>query len=177
MAVQLPGPLCRFLDALGIDTGTTCRSSSPAPGPHGGKVKKPGASAVLTAVPSPHVLKDAASYIGSEDYPNADGNYECAAFPQNKLVAAAPQTKTWKPGAHVEIGAAPEKGTWVATFVDGKYEGHVGAFDSIDNDGNLTLIDQFKSRHHVDRTTYHVKKQPFSGKISNDPSKYYVVLW
>jgi len=176
--VQLPGPLCRLLDAVGIDSGTMCRSASPPPGPHGKAVKKPSKPRPAPpAVPTAHVLKDPDSYIGSVDYPNTDGYYECAAFPQNKQVAAAPQTKNWKPGAHVEPGAAIAKGTWVATFVDGKYEGHVGVFDSMDKDGTLTLIDQWRPRNRVDKTAYHVKPQPYAGKVSNDPTKYYVVLW
>jgi hypothetical protein len=177
MGVQLPGPVCRFLDALGIDSGTMCRSASPPPGPHGAHVKKPKTPRVSATVPTAHVLKDPDSYIGSIDYANADGHYECAAFPQNKLVAAAPVTATWRLGAHVEPRTTIAKGTWVATFLDGKYQGHVGAFVSMDVDGALTLIDQFRPRNRVDKTTYHVKKQPFTGKISNDPSKYYVVLW
>jgi hypothetical protein len=39
--VQLPGPICAFLDALAIDTGTMCRSASPIPGPHGATTKAP----------------------------------------------------------------------------------------------------------------------------------------
>lgn len=35
MGIQLPGPVCTFLDALQIDAGTMCRNSSPVPGPHG----------------------------------------------------------------------------------------------------------------------------------------------
>ncbi len=181
---QLPGPICRFLDALEIDSGTLCRSASPTPGPQGvaakkghGAAAKKKSVAATPAVVVEHVLKDLDTYIGSTDYANVDGKYECAAFPQHKEVAAAPSTTSWKPGPHVEPGTTIARGTWVATFVDGKYQGHVGAFDSMDKDGNLTLIDQWKGRDQVDRTTYHVKKQPYEGKISNDPSKYYVVLW
>lgn len=39
--VQLPGPICAFLDALEIDVGTMCRSASPIPGPHGATTKAP----------------------------------------------------------------------------------------------------------------------------------------
>ncbi len=31
--IQLPGPICRLLGALEIDSGTLCRSASPVPGP------------------------------------------------------------------------------------------------------------------------------------------------
>lgn len=122
-----------------------------------------------------HVLKEPETYIGSTDYTNAKGNHECAVFTQ--MAGGAPQTSKWRPGAHVESRTVIARGTWVATFVDGVYQGHVGAFDSIDKEGNLTLVDQFNSRGSVDKTTYHVKKQPYKGRISNDPSKYYVVLW
>jgi hypothetical protein len=172
---RLPGPLCRVLGALEIDSGTMCRSASPIPGPVcGAKIK---GKAVLPAKPvgEAHVLKDPETHIGNVTYANAKRNHECVVFAQQ--AGGAPFTGKWGQGTHVEPGTSITRGTWVATFVDGQYQGHIGAFDSIDADGNLTLIDQFNSRGSVDRTTYHVKKQPYNGKISNDPSEYYVVLW
>jgi hypothetical protein len=171
---RLPGPVCRVFNELEIDTGTLCRSASPTPGPLSAAKESSVARSSPTARVM-HVLKDPETYIGSTDYVNRKGKYECAAFTQ--MVAQAPHTSNWKAGAHVEPGTPIERGTWVATFVDGEYQGHVGAFDSMDKDGNLTLIDQWKGRDRVDRTTYHVNKQPYTGLISNDPSKYYVVLW
>jgi hypothetical protein len=173
---RLPGPVCRLLGALEIDPGTLCRSTSPAPGPLSATKKKNDSKPVPTTGVA-HVLKDPETYIGSTDFPNDKGEYQCVAFPQNKKVAGAPHTSKWRPGAHVERGTPIIRGTWVATFVDGKYQGHVGAFDSMDAKGNLTLIDQWEPRGRVDRTTYHVKGQPYTGRISNDPSTYYIVLW
>jgi hypothetical protein len=164
-----------MLGALEIDSGTMCRSASPIPGPV--CVTKLKANPVLRTKPvgNAHVLKDPETHIGNATYANAKGNHECVVFAQE--AGGAPLTGKWKQGAHVEPGATILRGTWVATFAEGKYQGHIGAFDSMDKDGNLSLIDQFNSRGSVDRTTYHLKKQPYKGKISNDPSKYYVVLW
>jgi len=172
---RLPGPLCSFLGALKIDTGTMCRSASPAPGPICGMKLKESISDSVKPTGSSHVLKNPETYIGNDSYQNAEGNHECVVFAQK--AGGAPLTSHWKPGAHVEPTTIISRGTWVATFVNNRYQGHVGAFDTIDKDGNLTLMDQFNSRGSVNRTTYHVKKQPYKGKISNDPSKYYVVLW
>jgi hypothetical protein len=172
---RLPGPICRVLGAMEIDSGTMCLSATPIPGPV--CVSKIRARQALPArsVGDRHVLSDPETYIGDSTYANAKGNHECVVFAQK--AGGAPLTGKWRQGAHVEPGISFPRGTWVATFVGGAYQGHIGAFESIDKDGNLTLIDQFNSRGSVDRTTYHAKKQPYTGKISNDPSKYYVVLW
>lgn len=171
---RLPGPVCRVLGALEIDTGTLCRGTSPLPGPVS-VVAKTATKTVQHPKGSAHVLSDPETYIGSEDYTNAKGNHECVEFARQ--AGGAPHTSHWIPGAAVEPRDLITKGTWVATFVNGRYEGHVGAFESMDEKGNLTLIDQFNSRGRVDRTTYHVKHQPYTGRISNDPSRYHVVLW
>ena len=172
---RLPGPLCRVLGALDIDAGTLCRSSSPPPGPVCASTVGRNTASTAPVPGEPHVLDDPESHIGNATYANAKGNHECVVFAQ--MAGSAPLTREWKQGLHIEPGTTIERGTWVATFVGGKYQGHVGAFDSMDSDGNLTLIDQFNSRGAVGQTTYHVKKQPYTGKISNDPSRYYVVLW
>lgn len=125
--------------------------------------------------PTSHVLTSAATHIGKA-YPNDKGEHQCAAFAQAASVAGAPQTKHWRRGDHVEPGKPILKGTWVATFVNDRYQGHVGVFDSMNDKGDLTLIDQWIPRNRVDRTTYHVKTKP-PDKISNDPTKYYIVLW
>lgn len=172
---RLPGLVCRELGALGIDFGTMCQTASPRPGTVGETRVKASQARSARSVGETHVLKDPETHIGNTTYENDMGNHECVVFAQK--AGGAPLTRKWRQGIHVEPGAPIARGTWVATFVDGKYHGHVGAFDSIDKQGNLTLIDQFNSRGSVGRTTYHVKKQPYNGRISNDPSKYYVVQW
>lgn len=172
---RLPGPLCRTLGALEIDEGTLCLRASSTPRPVCvTKIKRP-PEFLAKPAENNHILQNPETYIGSTAYANNKGNHECVAFAQ--MAGNAPLTSQWKPGAHIEPGMRIARGTWVATFVDGKFHGHVGAFDSMDKDGNLTLIDQFNSRGSVDRTTYHVKKQPYTGNISNDPSKYFIVIW
>lgn len=122
-----------------------------------------------------HVLTAPETYLENADFANPKGNHECVEFA--KQAGGAPQTALWRKGAHVEPGQTPPLGTWVATFVNEKYEGHVGAFDSMDASGNLTLYDQWNDKGKVSKTTYHVKPKDYTGRISNDPSKYYVVLW
>jgi len=173
-AFRLPGPLCQILGALDIDTQTMCLAASPLPG-SGSVAEKPATKKSQRITGAAHVLSDPETYIGSEGYTNANGNHECVEFARQ--VGGAPHTSHWRPGALIQPRDTIAKGTWVATFVDGRYEGHVGVFESMDSRGSLTLIDQFNSRGRVDRTTYHVKQQPYTGRISNDPSQYHVVLW
>jgi hypothetical protein len=173
-AFRLPGPVCQFLGALDIDTGTMCLATAPSPGPVS-VAENQLAKRLQPATGTAHVLGDPETYIGNDTYSNAKGNHECVEFARQ--VGGAPHTSLWRPGALVQPREPIAKGTWVATFVGGGYEGHVGAFESMDSNGNLTLIDQFNSRGRVDRTTYHVKQQPYTGRISNDPSQYHVVLW
>jgi hypothetical protein len=173
--MRLPGPICVLLNSMAIDAGTLCRQASPVPGPitSASTDNEPRAQ---SAAGSAHVLLDPESYIGRENFTNSDGDHECVEFACQAGGAPHP-TSLWQQGTHVESRMTIAKGTWVATFVNGRYHGHVGAFLSIDEAGNLTLIDQFDSRGRVDRTTYHVKSQTYTGRISNDPSKYYEVLW
>jgi len=172
----MPGPLCRVLGGLKIDAGTMCLSTSPTPGPVG-QTKRKKVSPVFSTTPAKraHILANPEKYIGEASYFNSKGNHECVTFAQK--AGGAPLTLEWRPGAHVKPGMAIPRGTWVATFVNGRYQGHVGAFDSIAPEGTLALIDQFNSRGMVGKSKYSVKEQPYTGKISNDPTKYYVLLW
>lgn len=88
----------------------------------------------------------------------------------------APRTKYWT------AGDAPNKdtpvGTWVATFdSNGNFKGHVGSFESMDNRGNVKLIDQFNNRGYVDEQTYRNKGGAPNIYISNDASNYRIMLW
>ena len=172
---RIPGALCQTAGAWDIDPGTLCLSASPLPGPLQGAKLQGEPLVAIVPLGATHVLADPDTYIGNATYANAKGNHECVVFAQQ--AGGAPLTSKWRAGTHVEPGKLIKRGTWVATFVDGKYQGHVGAFDAMGSDGTLTLIDQFNSRGSVAKTTYHVKAQPYKGRISNDPSKYYEVLW
>jgi|SRR5438067_10392800 len=50
MTSRLPGPLCQFTQALGIDAGTLCRQRSPSPGPTGVSNNDPFAADVPDSV-------------------------------------------------------------------------------------------------------------------------------
>ena len=123
---------------------------------------------------SSHILKNPMSYA-KQSYKNEKGHTECVTFAQK--VGGASLTKYWKPGAAISPSAPPPVGTWVATFVDGKFYGHVGVFMGYDPDGTPILLDQFNSKGEVGIQRYRPKPQPFYGRISNDPTKYCVVLW
>jgi|GEM_PF-7033455 hypothetical protein len=121
-----------------------------------------------------HVLSNPLSHI-NKSYKNAKGNTECVAFAQQ--AGGARPTKDWKPGDAISPSNPPPVGTWVATFVDGHFYGHVGVFMGYKPDGTLVLLDQFNSKGKVGLQEYHHKPTTFSGRISRDPSKYRVVLW
>jgi hypothetical protein len=123
---------------------------------------------------STHVLNNPRSHIG-KSYKNAKGNTECVAFAQQ--VGGAGLTKYWKPGEAISPSNPPPVGTWVATFVDDHYYGHVGVFMGYEPNGTLLLLDQFTGKTKVSIQPYSPKPQPFYGRISNDPSEYRVVLW
>ena len=65
--VQLPGPVCAFLDALEIDAGTMCRNTSPAPGPHGtsAKVAPKAAKKDIAIDDAKAIVAEAASWLGT----------------------------------------------------------------------------------------------------------------
>ncbi|MGB8602011.1 MAG: BPSL0067 family protein [Rhizomicrobium sp.] len=138
----------------------------PAGNPGGGQWSGGGGSS--------HTLKNPMSHDGIS-YRNAKGNTECVTFAQQ--AGGAGPTKDWKPGEAISPSNPPLQGTWVATFVDGHYYGHVGAFMGYEPDGTLILLDQFNKKGQVSIQRYSPKPQPFSGRISNNPSKYRVVLW
>jgi hypothetical protein len=93
---QLPGVLCRFLEALEIDGGTLCRVASPVPGPIGcvpgasGKKAKRGAKPLRIYAEHRGVVKNPLSYVGQDVILNASGSPQCTELV--KELAAAPRT-------------------------------------------------------------------------------------
>lgn len=109
-----------------------------------------------------HTLKNPSDYIG-QVYRNNKGHSECVEFA--KQVGGAGPTKEWRQGDSISPEKPPPIGTWVATFVNGKYYGHVGTFAGYEGNGTLVLIDQYNSSGGVKRTEYHKKPANFSGKL------------
>jgi len=124
-----------------------------------------------TKEPKAHILKSPKKYIHNS-YPNAKGKTECVAFAQQ--VGHAPLTSQWVAGDLISPENPPPIGTWVATFVDGSYKGHVGVFNGYGSDGTLYLIDQFNSKGEVTNQQYYPGHHDY---ISNDITQYRVLKW
>lgn len=124
--------------------------------------------------PTSHILDNPAQFIGNTSFVNAKGNHECVVFAQK--AGGAPLTGKWSFGG--KPNKDTPKGTWIATQgSNGKYQGHVGAFVSIDEKGNITMIDQYNRRGKVDEQTYYDRPDSQKVYISNDASNYRILLW
>lgn len=179
--IRLPGIVCRTLRSIDIDLGTLCQTASPAPG------ISPTLLPIATKVGlgSAHVLAGAEGYIDNA-YVDASDNTECVTFAQQ--VGGAPPTSEWVQGASISPEHPPEAGTWVATFVNRKFDGHVGVFVEFTAARSLKLIDQFdiNDKYPADSPwhggkvllrEYRARAPGYGGRRSNDPTKYSVVMW
>jgi hypothetical protein len=113
-----------------------------------------------------HVLANPEGYV-NHTYKNALG-INCVAFAQS--VAGAPLTDHWKDLGPVT--ADTPKGTWVGTFVNGHFQGHVGVFDHMNPDGTITIFDQYESRPWVAERDINTRRG-----FVNDPSNYRIIGW
>ncbi len=115
---------------------------------------------------------------GLTKFTNSEGYHECVFFPQQG--SSSGHTSNGKAGG-VPTKNTPE-GTWIATFVNGKFKGHVGSFVSMDSKGNISMVDQHnksgpKRNGAVQEYTYTNKPDSPNNYISNDASNYRIVLW
>lgn len=118
-----------------------------------------------------HALKDPES-INGKSFANAKGNTECVEVAKQCL--AAPPTRTWVAGESVVGSDRIEKGTLIATFVDGKYQGHAAIYLSQDSNGNMQVLDQWNAQGKVlERTIRNDPKRSFVNNAAN----YKVVKW
>jgi len=124
---QLPGPLCRFLAALEIDSGTLCRGRSGTPGPVSAIGTSPRnsqgtAKAAHAYVEHRGVVKDPLSNVDEPVILNAHLIPQCAELV--KKLASAPQTvpDRWQRGISLTAGTVVdlEIGTPIATGWDSR---------------------------------------------------------
>ncbi len=116
--------------------------------------------------PQPHVLENPEHYL-NQTFRN-DYGVNCVAFPQS--VAHAPTTPNW-----TDLGPATSntpKGTWVGTFINGHFQGHVGAFDRMNPDATMVIFDQFVTQPKIG--TRILTPQ---GTFVNNPRNYRVIGW
>jgi hypothetical protein len=95
-------------------------------------------------------------------------NSECVA-----LVRAwthAPQAATWTRGALVQGNRGLARGTAIATFVHGHYEGHAAIYLGETGDG-IRVFDQWNGHKPSERTIHYSGKHSFVDSGAN----YYVV--
>lgn len=117
------------------------------------------------------MLKDP-ELIEGKAYPNSKGNTECVEVAKQCL--AAPPTRNWVAGASVVGNDTIKRGTLIATFVDGRYEGHAAIFLSQDATGNIKVLDQWNAQGRVlERTIFNDSAR----KFVNNAANYRVVLW
>jgi hypothetical protein len=102
------------------------------------------------------------------------GSKQCVALVQH--YAGAPNTAMWTEGEKALDAAALQKGTVIATFVDGKYKSlatgnHAGFFVSKDSAG-LWIMDQWKSDSQKPRVSKrYLRRKGFAGNgAALDPS-------
>jgi hypothetical protein len=102
---------------------------------------------------------------------SAIGSHECVALVQ--AWAGAPLTGSWRAGQRVlGNGAHIERGTAIATFVDGHYpdsEQHAAIFLYEDSEG-IHVIDQWRGQVSHERVIH----AGSHGRM-NDPRAYYVI--
>jgi len=103
------------------------------------------------------------------------GNGQCVSLV--KAWAGAPPSSTWRQGAKVLGNGMIQKGTIIATFVDGVYpnwgHGNHAAIYLSSNGDSITVIDQWtgRSHHHPQERTIHTG----GTSLSNDARAYSVV--
>ena len=113
-----------------------------------------------------HVVAMPESYV-NKTYRNAFG-INCVAFAQS--VAGAPLTERWEDLG--PVNADTPRGTWVGTFLNGHFQGHVGVFDHMNPDGTITIFDQYESRPWIKERDVNTRRG-----LVNDPSKYRIIGW
>jgi hypothetical protein len=100
------------------------------------------------------------------------GSGECVALVQTW--AQAPNTALWRPGTQVKNnGGHIQKGTAIATFVDGHYpsEGRHAAFFLSEDSTGIRVIDQWHGQGAHERTIHYGGT---SGR-QNDGNAFYVI--
>lgn len=94
---------------------------------------------------------------------------ECVALV--KVACGAPRTTYWRKGMQVKNnGASIRRGTAIATFSNGSYEGHAAIYLSQDSSG-IHVVDQWRTHPASTR----VIRWGGNG-TSNDGNQFYVVL-
>jgi hypothetical protein len=95
---RLPGPLCKFLGAFEIDTGTLCLDESPLPGPTGAHGRRVRRKQQLPRIYREHrgVVKNPMQYVTQRTYLNGQQHAECAELV--KTLAGAPRTGSYRDG-------------------------------------------------------------------------------
>jgi hypothetical protein len=172
---RLPGPLCRVLGALEIDTGTLCLTQSPAPGSIGSSLAA--AKAISSAKTKPPrvyqehrgAVKDPFSYVGQDVYLNDSGSPQCAELV--KQLAKAPRTgeDNWQRGTMlteanvttIEIGTPIATGWNDRGFYPHNSTGqHAGIFSGAVSNAKgkvlgFTIVEQYSGLDEViSRTVY-----------------------
>ena len=172
---RLPGPLCRVLGTLEIDTGTLCLAQSSAPGSIGSS--RAAAKASFSAKTQPPrgyqehrgAVRDPLSYVGRDVYPNGSGSPQCVEL--IKQLAKAPRTgdDNWQRGTMlteanvttIEIGTPIATGWHDRGFYPHHSTGqHAGIFAGAVSNAKgkvlgFTIVEQYSGLDEVvSRTVY-----------------------
>ncbi len=187
--LRLPGPVCATLRAFAIDTGTLCRSATPAPGSIGIRAaadEANGAPAGAAAhdgtetTATTYTLQIPESAVfGAGKFANARGNTECVEFVRQ--ATDAPATTNWRTGLQVRLATSAEiaRGTAIATFDhNGRYPtdslGQHAAIYLSHGDQGIVVLDQWNSQGEVKERLIRFDR-PKETRRSNDGDTFYVI--
>lgn len=95
-------------------------------------------------------------------------NHECVALA--RALSGAPPSAQWVRGAHVRGNTHIQKGTVIATFVNGHYEGHAAVYLGETADG-IRVFDQWNAQRAHVRIIHYTGRHAFVDTGDN----YYVV--
>jgi hypothetical protein len=107
-----------------------------------------------------HRMASAKTFVGV--------NSECVALV--RAWSHAPQAATWTRGEHVQGSRNIARGTAIATFPGGHYDGHAAIYLGETGDG-IRVFDQWNGHQPSERTIHYTGKHSFVDSGGN----YYVV--
>ncbi|APR85680.1 Hypothetical protein A7982_11029 [Minicystis rosea] len=115
----------------------------------------------------PYIVRDLSSMMALRDFV---GSKECVALVQEWAGAPHGAASSWHRGAKVLGNSHIARGTAIATFVNGHYDGHAAVYLGETADG-IRVFDQWRTQKPHERTIYASGRHSFVDTADN----YYVI--
>ncbi|MFT3767592.1 MAG: BPSL0067 family protein [Minicystis sp.] len=115
----------------------------------------------------PYIVRDLSALLGIRDWV---GDKECVALVQQWAGAPHGAISSWRQGAKVLGNTHIARGTAIATFVSGHYDGHAAIYLGETADG-IQVFDQWRTQRPHERTIYSHGRHSFVDTANN----YYVI--